>query len=82
MRILDPIGGHRLAAPVRWVSVAWMAIALVAVPLVKAGTEDGSDLFDDLFLVGALRGALGLLLSYLLVRATAGAQPSIPETRR
>ena len=70
---------RRLAVILRWLSIGWIAVACLAPPLLPGGVADWEAFFDDAFLIGAVPGALGLLLSYAVDKAGRRADQSAAE---
>jgi len=70
---------RRLAVIIRWIAIGWVAVVCLVPPLLPGGVADWEAFFDDAFLIGAVPGVLGLLLSYIIDKAGRRADQSASE---
>ena len=73
---------RRLAVSIRWLAIGWIVVAYLVPPLLPGGVATWDDFFDDAFLIGAVPGTLGLLLSYAVDKAGRKADKSESEGSR
>ena len=60
---------RRVASIIRWLAIGWILVAYLVPPLLPGVVVEWDDFFDDAFLMGAVPGTLGLLLSYVVDKA-------------